>query len=272
MIESTEQVTMRHGEIQLFARGEGSAILFLHCEEGLEASIPFLRRLAGDQYRVLAAAHPGFGRSDLPTHFREIGDLAYFYLDFLQTFGLRDVILVGASFGGWIAAEIAVRSTERLSRLVLIDPVGIRISRVETDVDIQDVFTLPQDEVDRMSFVKPSQWRRGYASCSDDELFALARNRETLSLFGWSPYMHNPTLRHWLHRIDLPALVLWGERDGIVSVDYGRAYARVIEGARFQLIPEAAHHPHIEQPEMVADLIADFISSPAARGACGAAS
>jgi pimeloyl-ACP methyl ester carboxylesterase len=271
MTESTKQVETRHGLVQLFDRGEGSTILFLHCSEGLEASIPFLNRLAV-RNRVIATAHPGFGRSELPTHFREVGDLAYFYLDFLQAFELRNVVLAGVSFGAWIAAEIAVRCTACLSRLVLIDSLGIRVSTIETDVEIQDVFTLPQDEIDRMSFVTPSKWRRGYDSYSDDELFVLARNREALSLYAWSPYMHNPSLRHWLHRINVPTLVLWGAKDGIVSIDYGRAYAHAIEGAYFQLIPNAAHHPQIEQPEHLAKLIEDFIATPAVQRVSGAVS
>ena len=264
MVESTKQLQTRHGQIELFDHGAGRGIVFLHCGEGLNASLGFLNRLTASN-RVIAAAHPGFGRSDLPGGFCAIGDLAYFYLDLLQTLELRDVVLVGVSFGAWIAAEIAVRSTSRLSRLVLADALGIRVTAIETDVEINDIFTLPQDEIDRMSFVAPQRWRRGYETYTDDELFVLARNREALSLYGWSPYMHNPMLRRWLHRIDVPTLVLWGKHDGIVSLDYGRAYADAIEGARFQVLPDAAHHPQIEQPERLAGIIEDFIVSPAQR-------
>jgi pimeloyl-ACP methyl ester carboxylesterase len=264
MPENTRQVATRHGEIQLYDQGVGRTIVFLHCGEGLEASLPCLTRIA-TRNRVVAAAHPGFGQSDLPNQFCQIADLAYFYLDFLQALGLRDVVLAGVSFGGWIAAEIALRSTARLSGLILADALGMRTTSVETHVEIKDVFTLPQEDIDRMSFVAPAKWRRSYETLSDSELFALARNREALALYGWSPYMHNPILRRWLHRIDVPTLVLWGEHDGIVSVDYGRAYASAIEGARFQVIHGAAHHPQIEQPERFADFVEDFIAVRAKR-------
>ena len=76
---------------------------------------------------------------------------------------------------------------------------------------------------------------------------ARARNWESLCLYGWHPYMHNPRLPRWLRHIACPTLVLWGASDGIVTPSYGEAYARLIPGARFELIPEAGHHPEIEQ-------------------------
>ncbi len=192
--------------------------------------------------------------------FRSIDDLAYFYLDLFDTLKLRDGILVGTSFGGWIAAEIAIRSTAHLARLVLADAVGIRVSQDETAVEIADIFTLHSDDAERRSFVDPAKWRRAPEVLSDDELGVIARNRESLAPFGCMPYMYNPLLKRWLHRNGIPTLVLWGERDGIVSTDYGRAYAGAIPGARFEIIQDAAHHAPIEQPERFAAAVVRFAS------------
>jgi pimeloyl-ACP methyl ester carboxylesterase len=260
---NTALIPTRHGDVELFDKGRGAPLLFLHCGEGLTPSLPLLERLARGR-RVIAAAHPGFGRSVLPASFGRIDDLAYFYLDLLVALELRDVLLVGASFGGWIAAEIAVRSAERLSRIVLADAVGVRFAADETEVEIVDIYDLPQDELDRRSFVEPARWRPHYDECDDDELMIIARNREALCLYGWSPYMHNPVLRPWLHRIALPTLVLWGEADGIVSPDYGRALAAALPNARFATISGAAHHPHIEQAEHFAALVEAFAAGGAA--------
>ena len=94
---------------------------------------------------------------------------------------------------------------------------------------------------------------------TDDELVVYHREWESLSLYGWRPYMYNPKLRSWLKRISVPTLVLWGESDGIVAPAYGRAYAASIPGARFEPIAGAGHHPHIEQPEAFVDRLAAFL-------------
>lgn len=245
--------------IEITECGTGVPLVFLHAGEGLAFCEPLFAKLA-KVCRVIAPSHPGFGHTDLPASFRTIDDLAYFYLDLFDTLQLRDAVLVGTSFGGWIAAEIAIRSTAHLSRLVLADAVGIRVSQDETAVEIEDIFTLHPDDVERRSLVEPAKWRRAVDTLSDDELGVIARNRESLALFGWMPYMYNPLLKRWLHRIRIPTLVLWGEQDGIVSTDYGRAYASAIPDARFEIIQDAAHHAPIEQHERFAAALMRFAS------------
>src|SRR5215470_19923227 len=93
---------------------------------------------------------------------------------------------------------------------------------------------------------------------SDDELNEVARDREATALYGWRPYMHNPGLRQWLHRVHVPALVLWGDSDGIVTPDYGQKLCRALTNARFELVREAGHYPQIERPQEVADAIDRF--------------
>jgi pimeloyl-ACP methyl ester carboxylesterase len=260
---ASSQLKLGNISVEIAEHGTGAPLVFLHSGDGLAFCDPLLTRLAGS-CRVIAPSHPGFGHTDLPANFRAIDDLAYFYLDLFERLKLRDAILVGASFGGWIAAEIAIRSTAHLSRLVLADAFGIRVSQDETAVEIEDIFTLHPDDVERRSYVDPAQWRRLASELTDDELGVIARNRESLALFGWMPYMYNPLLKRWLHRIRIPTLVLWGERDGIASTDYGRAYAGAIPQAKFEIIQDAAHHAPIEQPERFAAAVTRFASLPSA--------
>jgi pimeloyl-ACP methyl ester carboxylesterase len=89
----------------------------------------------------------------------------------------------------------------------------------------------------------------------------IARNRDALCLYGWHPYMYNPQLKRWLGRIRRPTLVLWGASDGVVTPSYGAHYAGLIPGARFEVIPEAGHHPEIEQPEAFADRVITFLKA-----------
>jgi len=170
---------------------------------------------------------------------------------------LRDAIVVGVGFGAWIAAATAVKSTARMSRLVLANPIGIKVGDRETR-DIVDIFALLDPELNKLAYVDPSLGTRDYKALPEAEVIATARNRESLARFAWQPYMHDPKLKSRLHRVRIPTLVLWGKQDGIMSEGYGRAFAAAIPGARFELIDKAAHFPHIEQPQQFADRVFAF--------------
>lgn len=252
----TERLSVNGIAVDMVSRGEGRPLLFLHADRGVEPEAPWLDRLARG-HRVFAPTHPGFGHSDLPGWFSSMDDLALFYLDLADLLDLKNAVLVGVSFGGWLAAEIAVRSTARLSGLVLADALGIKVGGRETR-DIVDFHGVPQLELDALAWHDPAKAQRDYANMPEHDLIGLARNREAFALFGWRPYMHRPQLRHWLHRIRVPTLVLWGESDRIVRPDYGRAYAGLIPGARFKTIAKAGHYPHLEQPDAFARAIHSF--------------
>ena len=143
-------------------RGRGRPLLFLHPGIGIERTAPVLDFLA-QRARVIAPIHPGFGRSDLPKSFTTVDDLAYFYLDLMDALDLRDTAVVGVSFGGWIAAEIAIKTTQRISHLVLANAVGIKVGDRETR-DIVDIFAVSDDEFAQLAYFDPSLARRDYKS------------------------------------------------------------------------------------------------------------
>lgn len=243
--------------VEQWRRGSGRPVLFLHPGDGFVSDDPFLVGLAQD-HDVLAPWHPGFGGSDMPEGWSSVDDLAYFYLGLLADRGLEGVTLVGASFGGWIAAEMAVRDDRRLGRLVLIDPLGIKLGD-RTTRDIADFQGTDPDELERRLWANPDRPRPVLHTLDADALTRIVRSREAFAHFGWRPYMHNPVLKRWLHRIAVPTLVLWGEADGIVSPDYGRAYAGLIPGAEFRSIAGAGHYPQIEQADACLAAVRGFI-------------
>jgi pimeloyl-ACP methyl ester carboxylesterase len=251
-----ERIEIAGISVETEIAGTGPPLLFLHGGDYVAQNRVFLDRLAR-RFRVVMPRHPGFGTTPRPAWFRSVNDIAYLYLDLIDRLDLRDAVLVGSSFGGWVALEIAVRSTARLGRLVLIDSLGLKFGGRE-ERDIADVYALPAEEVLRRSFTDPGRVVPDYATLDDAELQAIAHDREATALYGWKPYMHNPALAHWLHRIALPSLVLWGAEDGIVAPAYGEKLAAGLPKARFERIADAAHYPQIEQPEAVADQIARF--------------
>lgn len=243
--------------IDLWRKGSGRPVLFLHPGDGFDPEDAFLNALASS-HDVIAPWHPGFGHSDMPDGWLGVDDLAYFYLDLMDHLDLSDVTLVGSSFGGWIAAEVAVRGSRRLGRLVLIDALGIKTGD-RTTRDIADFHNTDLTELEAMKWADPTGRQPDLMSYDDDALTAVVRSREAFAHFGWRPYMHNPALLRWLHRIAAPSLVIWGAQDGIVTPEYGRAFADRIPDARFELVADAGHFPHIEQPEASLELVRGFI-------------
>jgi pimeloyl-ACP methyl ester carboxylesterase len=256
----TKEILVGGVPITYLELGSGSPILVLHGAGGLAPDAPFLSGLAAHGH-VIAPTHPGFGRAVLPDWVDNVDDLAYMYLDLLDALDLRDVTMVGFSLGGWIAAEIAVKSTARIARLVLVDAVGIKISDRLTR-DVVDIFATDPAEIRRLTFHDPAK-ALDPALLSDEALDVFARNREAAALYLWEPYAHNPKLTRRLHRIDVPTLVLWGESDGIVKPAYGRAYSERIPGARFELIAAAGHAPQVEQPDAFVKSVVHFLHAAA---------
>jgi pimeloyl-ACP methyl ester carboxylesterase len=254
---ASDSLVVEGTRIDLIERGAGRPVLFLHAENGIEPAVAAIDALAKTTH-VIAPTHPGFGRSELPNGMRTVDDLSYFYLDLLDQRELRDVTLVGVAFGAWIAAEIAVKSTARLARLVLANAVGIKVGDRETR-DIADIFALTEPEYLELTYCDPNAGRRDYKSLPPAEVLAAARAREATARFAWSPYFHNPRLKSRLHRVRIPTLFLWGAHDRMVGEAYGRAYCATIPGGRFETIEGAGHFPHQEQPQAFAKRVLAFM-------------
>jgi pimeloyl-ACP methyl ester carboxylesterase len=120
------RIVVRDTPVDLLRGGAGPPLLFLHGAGAGGHWLAFQERLAG-HFGVLAPSHPGHGGSPAAEWIEHISDLAFHYLDLLDTLGLARVHAVGASFGGWIAAEMATMASSRLDSLTLIDPVGIKV-------------------------------------------------------------------------------------------------------------------------------------------------
>jgi pimeloyl-ACP methyl ester carboxylesterase len=243
-------------ELDILRRGAGRPLLLLHGFEPVSPRAAFLDALS-DHTEVIAPSHPGFGLSPR-AEYDTVGDLVRVYLELLDGLPCEAVTVLGLSFGGWLAAEIATLCHHRIDKLILVDAVGIKVSGPETP-DILDVFNTSPAEVHRRSWHDPATWTPDFDAMSDEELVAHHRNRESLCLYAWRPYMYNPSLRRWLRRITVPTLVLWGESDRIVTPAYGRAYADLIPGARFETIERAGHRPEMEQPEAFVERIVAFL-------------
>lgn len=256
---TSETIILAGIEIELFEGGDGSALLLLHGAQGFMPSQPHVGLIASRR-RLIAPSHPGFGRSGLPLWLDSVDDIAHLYLELMDRKGLNRVEVVGFSLGGWLAAEIATKAPERVGRLALVGPVGVKIGPPDK-LDIPDIFAMPQGEVTRLLFHDPEKGRLDVAKMSDEELTTIARNRETTTLLTWEPWMHNPKLRHRLHRVSAPTLFIRGASDGLVSQSYVDGYAKLITNAKVTTIAAAGHAPQLEQPEEFVRVLFAFLDA-----------
>jgi pimeloyl-ACP methyl ester carboxylesterase len=237
-----ERIDMARIQLDVEITGNGPPLLYLHSEHYLHLQKPFIERLAA-KWTVYVPHHPGFDGRNPPSDFRRVEDLTYLYLDLIERDGLDGVTLLGSSFGGWIAMEMAVRNCTRLMGLCLIAPLGARLG-TRSDRDFADLFALSETDAAAALFAKKAP---DFSDFSADEMTATARDRQFLAYYGWKPYLHNPSLARWLHRIVVPTQLIWGDKDGFVPLGYGRQLTELIPGARLDVISGSGHYPQLER-------------------------
>lgn len=251
-----ETIKIRGRNTRLYRGGGGPPLLFLH--DGFCPSwLPLHEKLTA-KFEVLVPIHPGFaGSEDHFQEFEEMEDLVLHYLDFCEVAGLHQPMLAGASFGGWIAAEWAMRYSHTIEKLVLIDALGLRVPEAPTP----DILGLDPAASRQAVFADPSSALALEVipeTPKPEEVLSVLLARQTLARFGWQ-FPDNPRLLRYLYRIAAPTLIVWGERDGFVSTAHGQAYHEGIGESEFKIIPNAGHLPHIEAPEACIDVMSSFL-------------
>ncbi|MFE2547354.1 alpha/beta fold hydrolase [Streptomyces sp. NPDC059355] len=246
--------------LTLTEAGSGRPCLILHGGGG-PATVAGLASHLAQTAHAITPVHPGWDGTHRPPWLTGIDDLALAYLHYLQDRGLRDILVVGSSIGGWTAAEMALRDTAGIiTGLVLIDPVGIHVEAEP----IRDFSALDARGVAEYAWHDSARFYRDPDLLPAEQAALQQGNMATLSVLAGDPYMHDPKLLRRLRRVDVPALVLWGESDRIVTPAYGAGYAEAFKNGRLQVIPRAGHLPQLEQPEATFAAIDGYLRKTAA--------
>lgn len=262
MENSVTQVEVLGRRIHEIRGGRGRPVLYLHSALGEAIWTPHLQALA-ERYELHAPAHPGFLSSEGIEEIRDIEDMMFHYLAYLDVLGWEAVDLVGLSLGGWIAAEIAARYPERVSRLVLTGSVGIWIP----EEPIADIFAIDTRFPERFrellfhdTSVPAAQMIGGPGiEMPDDVLVNVYNAFAATAKIGWNPLLHDPRLAGLLHRVEAPTLCIWGENDRVVPLAYGRRFAQRIPTARLHIIPRCGHLVPFEKGEEWARAVCEFL-------------
>jgi pimeloyl-ACP methyl ester carboxylesterase len=248
------------GRVHLMRGGTGEPVLFLHAAGGAATWLPFHDMLAGRGFEVIAPDHPGFGKSDEFPEVEAIDDLVFHYLDVLDALGLDRPHVVGGSFGGWIAAELALHQPQRVASLTLLSAAGLRLP----EHPVTDLFLLPPAKLPETLFHNPPPPAPVPPPGTPpdlDAIIAAYREATALARFCWVPFMSDPKLERRLHRIAAPTLVVAPSDDRVIPVEHARRYAERIPNATYAEVPDCGHAMYFERPEEFTARVAAFLNS-----------
>ncbi len=262
MTPRTVTVWQNRVPIRVHVRGAGPALVYFHGPWGLTWG-PFLDALAR-RFTVYAPEHPGTtpDEPEAIQHVDHLWDLVLCYDELFERLALRDVVLVGHSFGAMVACEVAAQAPGRVTRLVLIDPIGLW----RDDAPVINWMLLSPQEMPAYVFQQPESdaAKALFAIPSDPEEGALARTRLTWAMGATGKFIWpipDKGLKKRIHRVSAPTLLVWGEADRLVPRAYAKEFAGRLGDTRLEVVAGAGHAPQLEQPEATARAVQAFLKA-----------
>ena len=258
----TRTIEIRSGTVtfEVLAAGRGAPLVYFHSYYERSAWSPFLDLLARS-FSVYAPAHPGVAGSTGVETLEDLLDLTLAYDELLPALGVDRAHLVGHSFGGMAAAELAAVFPARAHSLTLVSPLGLW----RDDAQPADVLILPADELAAVLWRDPAsgvavEWAAGAGGDPDDIAAQVEslRRRSSMAKFAWP--IPDKGLRRRLHRIAAPTLLVWGDEDRANPVVYAEEWQRRVKGAALRLLP-CGHMVLHEAPEAAARVVVEHAGS-----------
>jgi pimeloyl-ACP methyl ester carboxylesterase len=245
---------------QVMVGGDGPPLLYLHAVLGLTWD-PFLDSLA-EHHTVYAPYLPGTAPGDPDSHkaIEDLGDLTLVYDEICDAVGVGSTAVVGHSFGGMLAAELAATFPSRVSKLVTFCPIGLwNETRVWTNPYLLElpelaakVFADPTGPVATAALAMPED-----PAAAAEAMIAIHWAMGVAGKYWWP--IPDRGLSKRIHRITAPTLVVWGEQDGLVDPAYAQDFGRLIANCTVEVLPDAAHVPQLERFDVVAPMVAKFL-------------
>jgi len=256
---SERVVSLRAGTVtfRVLSGGRGPALVHLHSFHDKDPWPPLLAQLA-ERFTVHAPFHPGVQGSDGVEHLDDVVDLALAYDELIAALGLDSALVLGHFFGAMMAAELAALCPSRVSKLVLISPLGLWLD----GKPVADVVTLPSAELQRLLWSDPeSDVARRWAAAPESEDAKIALQVEqiqrlaVMGKFVWP--IPDKGLKKRMHRIAAPTLILWGNDDRVNPRPYGDLFAARIPGATLRQL-HGGHMLHLESVDAVVSAVTSF--------------
>lgn len=257
MAYRSDILDVRGTQTRVLRGGRGRPLLVLHPEFAAGLWPPYLDALAA-RFHVIAPDHPGFGSSQRPDWLDSIDDLVFHYVDLLDALSLDRVSVVGTSLGGWIGVALAIAHPERVERLVLAAPAGVRVDGVTR----YDYFANPIEETLRRLFHDPSRAAQLLPTEYGAEVVVRGYHEfTTLARLAWNPYLYDAKLQQRLGRVRTPTLIVWGADDTVLPPPHGEVFAAGMPYATLRQLPACGHLPPLECADAFAALALEFLTA-----------
>ena len=254
---NSREVEIGEMRIVLLEAGEGRPLLVLHDELGPPQWQQWHEEIAKTRRLIMPVA-PGF-RGERAKWIANVIDLSRLYGRLLRTEQLAPIDVLGFSFGGWVAAEMAVNDPAQFRSMTLVAPFGIKPS----EGYIADMYIVTTAEYLRSSVADPGKTEEFgplYNTAPPEVIESWEDARIETAQLAWQPYMHNPALPEHLKGIGrLPSLIVWGDKDAILPRSAVEAYSQVIPAARLEILQGCGHRPEIENREAFMRMLQRFM-------------
>ncbi len=264
MVSATvKTIPIRHCnfEAKVKTAGNGPSLLYLHAAGG-PIWDPFVEGLC-EHFTVYAPHHPGTGETAREAIYgvESLWDLLLIYDEILDALNLPSVPVVGTSFGGMMACELAAFRPERVSKMIVLDPIGLW----REDTPVAPYMLMPPEQLAatlykhldsppvQAALQMPSDPKQA-AVITADLVWALGATGK----FVWP--IPDKGLKKRLHRVKAPTLIVWGEDDALVSAVYAKEFADRIANSRIEIIEDCGHVPQVERLEVLGPLVAKFLN------------
>jgi len=276
-----QHVSIHGHEVGFRRGGDGPVILLVHGIAGSSRTWREVMPALAERYTVIAPDLIGHGESAKPVGDYSLGAYASGLRDLLGVLGIPSATIVGHSFGGGVAMQLAYQHPERCDRLVLVGSGGLGrevswmlrlLALPGTELLMPIIF--PSFLRDRGNDVGRMLHDRGIRSARIDEMWrsygslAESPNRQAFLRTLRSVIDPGGQVVSAMDRISLaaavPTMIVWGEHDDIIPVAHAHAAHDAIAGSRLEVFDGAAHFPHAEQPERFAAVLRDFMETTTA--------
>lgn len=241
--------------------GAGSPLVYLHPAAG-PGWDPFLSHLT-DHYTVYAPEFPGTTEGDpYAIHVIDtLSDMVLAYEETLRALQIENPVIIGQSFGGMLAAELAATFPNLPEKLILLDPIGLWDDARPV---ANWVATAPEDLPALLFHDPSSEAAQRMLNPTDDieeqqaAAVAMTWGFGCTGKFAWP--IPDRGLKNRLHRIDAPTLIVWGRQDALVSVAYAETFHKLIANSSVKIIEECGHIPQVEKLDETMAVVDDFLS------------
>ena len=261
---SVRTIPIRHCDFEAKVKtaGSGPPLVYLHAAGG-PIWDDFIEGLT-ERFTVYAPHHPGTGETLRESIYavQSLWDLVLIYDEILDALGLASVPVIGTSFGGMMACELAAHRPERVSKMVLLDPIGLW----RDDAPVAPYMVMPPEKLLATLYkhldaapvqkaIKMPEDPKEAAVVIADLIWSLGATGK----FVWP--IPDKGLKRRLHRVTADTLIVWGEDDALVSSVYAAEFAARIAKARVEIIKDCGHVPQVERLDVLRPMVASFLAA-----------